>query len=47
MTRGNNLMFIDIDSLIFNIKITGKISPLFEEELLFYDEVWVKNFNSN
>lgn len=47
MPRSNKLMFIDIDSLIFNIKTTGKISPIFQEELLFYDEVWVKNFNSN
>lgn len=47
MPRSNKLMFIDIDSLIFNIKTTGKISPIFQEELLFYDEVWVKIFNSN
>ena len=39
MPRSNKLMFIDIDSLIFNIKTTGKISPIFQEELLFYDEV--------
>jgi hypothetical protein len=40
-------MFIDINSLIHNIKTTGKINPIFQEQLLLYDEVWVKNFNSN
>ena len=39
MPRSNKLMFIDIDSLIFNIKTTGKINPIFQEQLLLYDEV--------
>ena len=39
LPRSNKLMFIDINSLIHNIKTTGKISPIFQEELLFYDEV--------
>lgn len=47
LPRSNKLMFIDINSLIHNIKTTGKINPIFQEQLLLYDEVWVKNFNSN
>lgn len=39
MPRSNKLMFIDIDSLIYNIKTTGKISPIFQEQLLLYDTV--------
>lgn len=39
LPRSNKLMFIDIDSLIHNIKTTGKINPIFQEQLLLYDEV--------
>lgn len=39
LPRSNKLMFIDINSLIHNIKTTGKINPIFQEQLLLYDEV--------
>ena len=39
MPRSNKLMLIDIDSLIENIKTTGKINPIFQDQLLLYDEV--------
>lgn len=39
MPRSNKLMLIDIASLIENIKTTGKINPIFQDQLLLYDEV--------
>lgn len=39
MPKSNKLMFIDIDSLIYNVKTTGKISPIFQEQLLLHDTV--------
>ncbi len=39
LPRSNKLMFIDINSLIYNIKTTGKINPIFQEQLLLYDVV--------
>jgi hypothetical protein len=39
LPRSNKLMFIDIDSLIENVKATGKINPIFQEQLLLHDVV--------